>query len=228
MNRWRRPVDVVAASVGLVVLGPLLGVLALAILVGSGRPVFFRQTRVGRNRVGFRIWKFRTMRAGATGPAITAAGDGRVTKIGAWLRRFKLDELPQLFNVLAGDMSLVGPRPEVPEYVEPVSPLWQAVLRVRPGITDLATLVYRDEENLLETAGEPDRLYREVVLPAKLRLNLAYLEQRCFRQDVRLIWLTLRYSLSRRGFNPARIRRAFQTGVEYGGHLHSISSAIDR
>ena len=114
--------------------------------------------RVGRRGKLFRIWKFRTMRPNGKGGLITAAGDKRVTRTGAVLRRFKLDELPQLFNVLKGDMSLVGPRPEVPECVQLEAPIWQAVLQVRPGVTDLATLMYRDEEALLGTSSDPESL----------------------------------------------------------------------
>jgi lipopolysaccharide/colanic/teichoic acid biosynthesis glycosyltransferase len=194
-----------------------MAALALLIWVRDGSPILFSQMRVGRYGIYFRIWKFRTMRTGAKGCPITAAGDQRVTRTGAWLRRFKLDELPQLFNVLRGDMSLLGPRPEAPEYVNGDSPVWQAVLQVRPGITDLATLLYRNEEELLGASGDADRFYREAVLPAKLRLNLAYLRTRSFRQDIRLLWLTLRYSLSPKRFDPSRVRRAFQTAVEYGG-----------
>jgi len=209
--------DFVCAAAGLLVLSPLFALLALVILVRDGRPILFSQMRVGLYGKEFRIWKFRTMRAGATGRAITAAGDGRITKTGAWLRKFKLDELPQLFNVLRGDMSLVGPRPEAPEYVNGRSPMWQAVLQVRPGITDLATLLYRNEEELLGASGDADRYYREAVLPAKLRLNLAYMRTRSFGQDIRLIWLTIRYSLSPERLDPTRIQNAFCTGAEYGG-----------
>jgi lipopolysaccharide/colanic/teichoic acid biosynthesis glycosyltransferase len=224
----RRASDVVCGAFGLLFLSPLLAALALLILLRDGRPVLFSQMRVGQYGIQFRIWKFRTMRAGDTGRAITTAGDGRVTETGAWLRKFKLDELPQLLNVLRGDMSLVGPRPEVPEYVNARSPMWQAVLQVRPGITDLATLVYRNEEELLEAFSDADRFYREAVLPAKLGLNLAYIRTRSFWQDMRLIWLTVRYSLSPERFTPARIRRAFIAGTDYGGHLHSVSPTIDR
>jgi lipopolysaccharide/colanic/teichoic acid biosynthesis glycosyltransferase len=198
------------------------------ILLRDGRPVLFSQMRVGRYGVRFRIWKFRTMRAGAGGSAITAAGDTRITAIGAHLRKFKLDELPQLFNVLRGDMSLVGPRPEAPEYVNGQSPMWQAVLQVRPGITDLATLLYRDEEALLEGSGDAERFYREGVLPAKLWLNLAYIRTRSLRKDITLVWLTLCYSLSPQRFNAERIRRAFGTGAEYGRNIHPLSPAVDR
>src|SRR4029077_17632653 len=127
--------DVTCAAAGLLLLMPLLAALAVFILWNDGPPILFSQTRVGRRGKPFRIWKFRMMRAGSQGSAITAAGDSRVSRPGAVLRRYKLDELPQLFNVLKGDMSLVGPRPEAPEYVQLESPIWQAVLQVRPGVT---------------------------------------------------------------------------------------------
>jgi lipopolysaccharide/colanic/teichoic acid biosynthesis glycosyltransferase len=155
------------------------------------------------------------MHAGSRGSAITASGDARITRSGAVLRKYKLDELPQLFNVLKGDMSLVGPRPETPAYVEPRAPAWQAVLTVRPGITDLATLLYRDEEEILGASPNVDVLYRETVLPEKLRLNLAYLRARSFRQDLRLILWSVRYSLFPDSFDPNRIRRTFGIGLEY-------------
>ena len=153
------------------------------------------------------------MRTGSHGSLITAAGDGRVTRAGVALRRFKLDELPQLFNVFKGDMSLVGPRPEVPEYVQLEAPVWQAVLQVRPGVTDLATLLYRDEEKLLGMSGDPNTLYRESVLPAKLVLNLGYLRSRSFLRDLKLIHLTIRYSLFPKRFDPELIKRALGAGV---------------
>ena len=158
--RLARCVDAVCAASGLALILPLLALLSLAVLVDDGPPVLFSQTRVGKDGKPFRIWKFRTMHAGSRGSAITASGDARVTRSGAVLRKFKLDELPQLFNVLKGDMSLVGPRPETPEYVELRAPSWQAVLAVRPGITDLATLLYRDEEKILGASPDPDALYR--------------------------------------------------------------------
>jgi lipopolysaccharide/colanic/teichoic acid biosynthesis glycosyltransferase len=203
--------DVSCAAAGLLLLLPVVAALAVLILFDDGRPVFFTQTRVGRRGKPFRIWKFRTMRAGSKGNVITAAGDQRVTRSGAVLRRLKLDELPQLFNVLKGDMSLVGPRPEVPEYVQLEAPIWQAVLQVRPGVTDLATLLYRDEEKLLGTARDPNALYRETVLPAKLALNLGYLQSRSFRRDLKLILLTIRYSLFPKRFDPDLIKRTVGT-----------------
>ena len=203
--------DVTCAAAGLLILMPVMAALAVAILCDDGRPVFFGQTRVGRRGKPFRIWKFRSMLAGGEGSVITAAGDRRVTRTGAVLRRLKLDELPQLFNVLKGDMSLVGPRPEVPEYVRLEEPIWQAVLQVRPGVTDLATLLYRHEERLLSAARDPNTFYRETVLPAKLVLNLGYLQSRSFRRDLSLIFLTIRYSLFPERFDPDLIRKALGT-----------------
>ena len=205
--------DEVCAAAGLLLLTPVFAAIALLILCDDGTPVIFGQTRVGRKGRPFRIWKFRTMRAGSRGSSITAAGDHRVTRVGAFLRRCKLDELPQLFNVLRGDMSLVGPRPEVPEYVRIEEPVWQAVLQVRPGVTDVASLVYRDEEKLLGTSADPNALYRETVLPSKLALNLGYLRSRSFGSDLHLILLTIRYSLFPQGFNPELIKKTLGAGV---------------
>jgi lipopolysaccharide/colanic/teichoic acid biosynthesis glycosyltransferase len=185
----------------------------MAIILDDGPPILFSQTRVGRNGKLFQIWKFRTMRRDSQGSVVTAAGDRRITKAGARLRKYKLDELPQLFNVLKGEMSLIGPRPEVPEYVKLQAPMWQAVLQVRPGITDLATLLYRDEERLLAASRDPHGFYRESVLPAKLLLNLAYLLSRSFWQDLKLIFLTIRFSLFPQGFRPDLVKRSFAAGV---------------
>jgi lipopolysaccharide/colanic/teichoic acid biosynthesis glycosyltransferase len=209
----RRTFDVLCSAAGLLLLSPLFAVVAAVILLSDGRPVLFSQTRTGQYGSQFRIWKFRTMRMDAAGRAITAAGDSRVTATGARLRKFKLDELPQLFNVLRGDMSLIGPRPEVPEYVDEGSRIWQAVLQVPPGITDVATLLYRDEEALLGTAADPDRFYRETLLPAKLCLSLAYVSTRSLWRDVRLIWLTIHSSLSPGRLDPGRIRNALDLGA---------------
>jgi lipopolysaccharide/colanic/teichoic acid biosynthesis glycosyltransferase len=197
------------AAAGLVFLVPVFAGIALVVILDDGPPVFFSQIRVGKNGKPFRIWKFRTMRVGSQGSVITAAGDGRVTKAGAALRRWKLDELPQLFNVLKGDMSLVGPRPEAAEQVHLEAPVWQAVLQVRPGITDLASLLYRNEEELLGAVDDPNTFYRESVLPAKLLLNLAYLRSRSFWLDMRLILLTIWYSLLPERFDPDLVKRTF-------------------
>jgi len=224
-GRW---FDATCAAVGLVFLMPVLVAIALLVLVFDGPPVLFSQARVGRYGKEFRIWKFRTMRAGAPGLPITSAGDQRITRLGRFLRKFKLDELPQLFNVLRGDMNLVGPRPEVPQYVNPASTVWQAVLQVRPGITDPATLLHRDEEAMLSKVEDPDYLYRQTVLPTKLLVNLAYIRTRCFRQDIRLIALTICSSLFPATFDSIRIRKALGSGAQHGGHLCSVSSPDNR
>ena len=224
----RRLFDVVCATGGLMILSPLFLVLAVLILLCDGSPVFFRQTRVGQNGKTFRIWKFRTMRRGEPGCAITAAGDSRITRTGALLRKRKLDELPQLINVLKGDMSLVGPRPEVPQYVLAGTPMWEATLRVRPGITDLASLLYRAEEEILSRAFDTEHFYREHVLPSKLLLNLAYIRTRSFKQDLKLIWLTIRYTLVPERFNEELIHKTLNTGGAHDRYLHPISSAVNR
>ena len=208
-----RVADIVCAGAGLLLLSPLLAALAAVILWQDGLPILFGQKRVGRNGKLFNIWKFRTMKVGVAGPAITAAADPRITKAGKWLRALKLDELPQLYNVLMGDMSLIGPRPEVPEYVRFDSPIWRAVLQVRPGITDLATLVCRDEERILSSFADPAAAYREDVLPAKLNLNLQYLHSRTFVRDLKLILLTIRYSLFAGSFDSNYVCKVFGAGA---------------
>jgi lipopolysaccharide/colanic/teichoic acid biosynthesis glycosyltransferase len=205
--------DVMCSAAGLILLLPVFAGVAVAITLDDGLPVLFSQTRVGRNGKLFRIWKFRTMRRCSQGSVITASGDARITRSGARLRKYKLDELPQLLNVLKGDMSLIGPRPEVPEHVQFHAPTWQAILQVRPGITDLATLLYRDEERILGTCQNVDTFYRESVLPAKLHWNLAYLRSRSFGQDLKLIFLTIRFSFFPQGFNPDLVKRTFAAGV---------------
>jgi lipopolysaccharide/colanic/teichoic acid biosynthesis glycosyltransferase len=210
---FERLFDVTCSAAGLLLLLPILAGIALVIIFDDGSPVLFNQIRVGRNGKLFHIWKFRTMHFGSAGSVITTAGDGRVTRAGKKLRKFKLDELPQLFNVLKGDMSLIGPRPEVPEYVQVDAPIWRSVLRFRPGVTDLATLVYRDEERILGSSGDPNAFYRASILPAKLILNLAYHLSRSFRQDLKLILLTIRYSLFPESFDLDFIKRTFDIGV---------------
>ncbi|PYV42815.1 MAG: sugar transferase [Acidobacteria bacterium] len=201
--------DIAGAAGGLLLLAPLLAGIALLVLVCDGRPLLFHQVRVGKKGRLFRVWKFRTMRAGVPGSSITTEDDGRITPLGSRLRKFKLDELPQLFNVLKGDLSLIGPRPEVPRFVELQHPLWQAILEVRPGITDLATLVYRDEEQRLRGRPDHETHYRKTLLQDKLWLNLEYLRHRTLWLDLKLIWLTVRYSFLPAGFDSRRLRRLF-------------------
>jgi len=168
----------------------LIGVLAKLISPG---PIFYRQERVGRAGRPFRIIKFRTMQVDADkrGPSITAGGDPRVTSLGRFLRSLKIDELPQLWNVLVGDMSLVGPRPEVPLYVSSYTEEQKQALMVRPGITDPSSIAYRHEEELLAAQANPERYYREVVLPHKLSLNLEYIQNISLKQDLSLLTKTL-------------------------------------
>jgi len=189
LPRW---FEVLAAAGGLLVCAPLLALAALAVRVSSRGPVLFRQVRVGRGGRPFTMYKFRTMAAHGSGPQVTASGDPRVTGVGRWLRRLKLDELPELVNVLRGDMSLVGPRPEVPRYVDLADPLWQAALTVRPGITDPVTVRLRHEEELLAALGaDPETHYREVLLPSKLRGYISYLERRTWWTDLRVLVETI-------------------------------------
>lgn len=192
---WKRLFDVLGAAVGLVLLSPLLIGIALWIKLDSRGPVFFRQHRVGRYGEPFQIHKFRSMREDAplVGPQITVGADPRITRAGRFLRRTKLDELPQLLDVLAGTMSLVGPRPEVPRYVAMYPPaVRDKVLSVRPGITDPASIEYRDESTLLARAADPERVYIEQVMPAKLRYAAEYVDRMSLLNDVRLIGATLR------------------------------------
>lgn len=191
----KRSMDLLLSLLGLLVLAPLLLLVACWIKLDSRGPVFFRQERVGRFGVPFRIHKFRTMKDGASidGPSITVGADARITRVGRWLRQSKLDELPQLIDVLQGRMSMVGPRPEVPRYVALYpAELRAKVLSVRPGITDPASIAYRDESRLLAAAADPEREYLHVVMPAKLEHAARYIDQRSLRGDLRLIGATLR------------------------------------
>jgi len=189
----KRAMDLLASSLAIVALAPLLLLLALLVGCTSRGPILFRQERVGLDGRLFRILKFRTMLPGP-GLPITGAGDRRITPVGRWLRRAKLDELPQLFNVWRGEMSIVGPRPEVPGYVAAYGREERRVLDVRPGLTDPATLAYRDEERLLGAVPpeERERYYVTEILPSKLRLNLAYVDGASLVGDVLLVARTLR------------------------------------
>lgn len=191
----KRLFDVAGAGAGLLLLSPLFVLIAVAIKLDSPGPVFYRQERVGRHGVPFRIFKFRTMVAAQAGGAaqITVAGDARITRTGHFLRRWKLDELPQLIDVLRGTMSLVGPRPEVPRYVAQYPAEWrERVLSVRPGITDFASVHYRAEGELLAKADDPEREYVDVILPSKLRYALHYVDNLGVADDLRVLGLTLR------------------------------------
>lgn len=189
----KRLFDILASVFGLLAIIPILCLIALWIKLDSKGPVFFRQVRVGRGGIPFRIYKFRTMAVDAEqrGPQITVGGrDPRITRIGYVLRKLKLDELPQLLNVLAGDMSFVGPRPEVPRYVALYDERQRRILDVRPGITDPASLAFRDENELLAGHPDPERLYIEEIMPRKLEMNILYIDRASLFSDVGLILRT--------------------------------------
>ncbi|MGB6035735.1 MAG: sugar transferase [Cryomorphaceae bacterium] len=190
--------DRIAAAVGLLILLPVLLIIAIWVMVDSPGGAFFVQTRVGKNGRHFGLLKFRTMRplAEAGGKLTVGARDPRITKVGYTLRKYKLDELPQLFNVLIADMSFVGPRPEVPEYVAHYTPEQRQVLNVRPGITDEASLAYFNENDILSNSPDPEKTYLEIVMPAKIELNLAYLKKRSFLKDLGVIAKTLKRIVS--------------------------------
>jgi lipopolysaccharide/colanic/teichoic acid biosynthesis glycosyltransferase len=183
-------VDVAGALAGLILLLPVFALVAAAIRLGSTGPVFFRQERIGRHFVPFELLKFRTMRD-APGRPITVGDDARITSVGAVLRRYKLDELPQLWNVLRGDMSLVGPRPELGRFVDQFRDEYRELLSVRPGLTDFASLEYRDESAALAQAPNPEQLYVNRILPDKIRLGRRYVREASIPLDLSLICRTL-------------------------------------
>jgi lipopolysaccharide/colanic/teichoic acid biosynthesis glycosyltransferase len=185
------------ALVFLVLLSPVFLALALLVRLSSPGPVFFRQQRVGREGKLFRIYKFRTMCVNQAGPQVTGAADPRITPIGAWLRHWKLDELPQLINVAKGEMALVGPRPEVPRYVAHYTPDQRKVLSAPPGITGATQLKYRNEEELLRTAADPEAVYLSEIMPAKLAIDLEYVRRRSAWTDLKLIVQTVARVLGR-------------------------------
>lgn len=188
----KRALDIVASAVGLTVLSPLLAGVALAIRLTSTGPVLFRQVRVGRGDTRFEILKFRTMRMSNEGPQVTAGADPRITAVGRVLRRTKLDELPQLVNVLRGEMSLVGPRPEVPDLARHWTPEQAAtILSVRPGITDPASIEFRDESALMAGQDDPEAFYIANLLPRKATMYVEYVENRTFLGDLRLVMRTI-------------------------------------
>ncbi len=189
----KRLIDVILAGGALLVLSWLLLILTVFIKLSSTGPVFFFQERVGRKRKIFRMVKFRTMVVDAPklGAAVTTKHDPRITSIGRILRRTKLDELPELWNVFIGDMSLVGPRPEVPKYVNLYSMDWEKVFDVRPGVTDIATLQFRDEESVLAEAIDHESAYIKVVMAIKMEMALDYVQRRSFWLDVKILFLTV-------------------------------------
>ena len=194
----KRIFDIVASGIGLILLSPLFVILAIWIKCDSIGPVFYKQVRVGRNNMDFQLFKFRSMRVGSDKKGLITVGghDPRITRSGYYIRKYKLDEFPQLINVFKGDMSLVGPRPEVRKYVDMYTEEQMHVLDVRPGITDLASIRYRNENERLERVNDPDKYYVEVIMPDKLRINLEYVARHSFTFDIRLIFQTFRAIVS--------------------------------
>ena len=188
----KRIFDIVASGLGLLAFSPIFIILAIWIKLDSKGPIFYRQVRVGRYNKDFRIFKFRSMRIGSDkGSLVTIGGrDPRITRSGYFIRKFKFDELPQLINVFAGDMSLVGPRPEVRHYVDYWTEEQMHVLDVRPGITDPASIKFRNENELLEKAEDPEKYYIEVIMQEKIKLYLEYVEKTSFWYDIKLIFKT--------------------------------------
>ena len=189
----KRLMDIVISGSALLVIWPVLLIVAIAIKIDDPGPVFYRQVRVGRGGKTFRIFKFRTMVVDADkkGLAITVGRDNRITRVGALLRKTKLDELAQLINVFTGEMSFVGPRPEVQKYVDMYTPYQRQVLLVRPGITDYASIAYRNENDMLAGAQDPERMYIDVIMPDKIELNMKYLREISPVADIRLIFGTI-------------------------------------
>lgn len=189
----KRLFDIISSGIGLLCLAPVFVVMAIWIKLDSRGPVFYRQTRVGRYGRDFRIFKFRSMRVGSDkGRQITVGErDPRITRSGYFIRRYKIDELPQLINVFLGDMSVVGPRPEVRKYVDLYSEEQRKVFQVRPGITDLASIKYSNENELLSQVDDPDTYYIDVIMPDKLAINLEYIRHQSFMGDIKIIFNTL-------------------------------------
>ena len=189
----KRIFDITLSLFGLIILLPFMLIIAILIKIDSKGPVFFKQIRVTKNGKEFKIFKYRTMRVGSDKYSqITVGKDGRITKIGSFLRKYKLDEIPQLINVLIGDMSLVGPRPEVPKYVALYTDEQKEILKVRAGITDYASIEFSDENDLLASEEEPEKAYIEKIVPKKIELNKKYLSEVSILTDIKIILLTIK------------------------------------
>ena len=190
---FKRVFELFLVLIGLILILPIWIIISIVIVINSGFPIFFRQTRVGKDGKNFRLLKFRTMRSNKTSAkgSFDAGDTSRVTTEGRFLRRTKLDELPQLVNVLVGEMSLVGPRPEVRQWVNAYPEKWRVIHKVKPGITDNASILFRNEEEILASSIEPEETYRNIILPKKLSLYLEYVKTQSLAQDCQIIFKTL-------------------------------------
>lgn len=190
----KRLIDILFSIAALIVLSPVIVIISLIIFFQSGSPIFFYQERVGKNWRKFKIIKFRTMIKNAhnIGHKISTNDDLRVTKAGRFLRKYKLDELPQLFNILKGDMSIVGPRPEIPKFVNVFSNEYSEILKIKPGLSDYAALIYSNEASLIEPSHNPEEYYKSEILPQKIKLYKRYIEEMGFLTDIKIIFLTIK------------------------------------
>ena len=188
----KRGFDIIMSAIGIFILSPLLLLLSLAIITNSGLPIFYFQERIGKDGQAFKLMKFRTMKKNSKGPQITRDKDPRITQIGNFLRKYKLDELPQLLNIFLGQMSFVGPRPEVRKYVDLYSEDEKKIISIKPGLTGLDSLNYTQESELLKNTTDPEKTYINEILPKKIKLNLEYLEERNFNYDISIILSTIK------------------------------------
>lgn len=195
----KRLFDIIFSFVGIVLLSPFLVIISLLIILESKGGIFYLQERVGKNNINFKIIKFRTMKPGSDKKGLLTIGDkdNRVTKIGYYLRKYKLDELPQLINILKGDMSFVGPRPEVRKYVDLYNKNQMKVLTVKPGLTDYSSIEYINESEILKMSDNPEKTYIEEVMPKKLELNLFYINNQSFKNDIKIILNTIKKIISK-------------------------------
>lgn len=190
----KRTFDIIFSAAGLIILSPLFLLISLIIKIDSRGPVFYRQIRVGKDSEDFLLYKFRSMRLYSDKDGLLTVGgkDPRITKSGYYIRKYKLDELPQLINVLKGEMSFVGPRPEVRKYVDLYNENQKQVLRIKPGITDNASIIYRNENDLLKESSDPESLYINEIMPDKLKINLEYIDKNSFASDLKIIFKTIK------------------------------------
>ena len=194
----KRLFDIIFSIIGLLILSPVFLIFSILIKLDSKGPIFYLQTRVGKQGRDFKLFKFRTMRVDSDKKGLLTVGhrDNRITKVGYYLRKYKVDEFPQFLNILIGDMSFVGPRPEVRRYVDLYDEHQQKVLNVKPGLTDYASIEYVNENELLKNAKDPEQLYVDEIMPAKLNINLRYIANRSFFQDIKILFLTAKAIIS--------------------------------